>query len=91
MYHDGRCDGLKRKRTRKRGVKPTGTAQLAAVARSCKEVVMTLTTANALLNALSLDHLRGSDQEQLRKFIELCHHWEMLAKEELERRKGSKG
>jgi len=51
---------------------------------------MTLTTANALLNALSLDHLRGSDQEQLRKFIELCHHWEMLAKEELERRKGSK-
>jgi hypothetical protein len=35
-----------------------------------------ITTANALLNALSLDHLRGSDVEQLRKFVELCHHWE---------------
>jgi hypothetical protein len=55
-----------------------------------KEAIMTLTTANALLNTLSLDHLRGSDIEQLRKFIELCHHWEMLAKEELERRKGGK-
>jgi len=35
---------------------------------------------------VSLDHLRSSDQEQLRKFIVLCHHWEMLAKEELKRR-----
>jgi len=47
---------------------------------------MTLSTANALLSALSLDHLRGSDVEQLCKFIELCHHLEML-----ERRTGSKG
>jgi len=41
---------------------------------------MTLTTANTLLNALSLDHLRGSDQERLRKFVELSPNWEMLAK-----------
>jgi hypothetical protein len=38
---------------------------------------MMLTTANAL----SLDHLRGSDVEQPRKFIELCHHLEIVAKE----------
>jgi hypothetical protein len=44
-----------------------------------------------LLNVLSRDHPRGSDVEQLRKFIELCHHWGMLAKEELERPKQSKG
>ena len=36
---------------------------------------MNVSAANASLDSLSLDHLRGSDQEQLSKFLHLCQHW----------------
>ena len=38
------------------------------------------------LKKLSVEQLRESDPDQLRKFMHLCHHWEMLANGELERR-----
>ena len=47
---------------------------------------MNVSAANALLDSLSLDHLRGSDQEQLSKFLHLCQHWQIFAKEEVDRR-----
>jgi hypothetical protein len=45
-----------------------------------------LSAANAVLDSLYLDHLRGSDEEQLSKFLHLCQHWQMFAKEEVARR-----
>jgi hypothetical protein len=47
---------------------------------------MNVSAANASLDSLSLDHLRGSDQEQLSKFLHLCQHWQIFAKEEVDRR-----
>ena len=41
---------------------------------------MNVSAANALLDSLSLDHLRGSDQEQLSKFLHLCQHWQIFAR-----------
>jgi len=47
---------------------------------------MNVIAANTLLDNLSLDHLRGSDQEQLSKFLHLCQHWQIFAREEVARR-----
>jgi hypothetical protein len=45
-----------------------------------------LSDAIVLLEILSVDHIRGSDREQVQKFIDLCDHWHMLARDMLEQR-----
>jgi hypothetical protein len=45
---------------------------------------MNVGDAIALLENLSLDQIRGSNREQLLRFIDLCHHWQMLAQDVLE-------
>jgi len=47
---------------------------------------MTIDDVNASLEKLTVELLRESDPDQLRKFMFLCHRWEMLAKDDLERR-----
>jgi hypothetical protein len=44
-----------------------------------------------LLENLSLDHIRGSNREQLLKFIDLCHHWHLLVQDVLEHRTDAPG
>ena len=45
-----------------------------------------LNAAVKLLDTISLDHLRGSDPESLSRFMELCRHWQVLARDEVNRR-----
>jgi hypothetical protein len=47
---------------------------------------MNVSAAIDLLENLSLDHIRGSNREQLLKFIDLCQHWHLLAQDVLEHR-----
>jgi len=47
---------------------------------------MNLDAAVKLLDTISLDHLRGSDRESLLRFMELCRHWQVLARDEVNRR-----
>jgi len=60
--------------------------EVVASSDGVQEDIMTIEDANALLEKLSLERLRESDPDQLRKFMHLCHHWEMLANDDLERR-----
>jgi hypothetical protein len=47
---------------------------------------MNLNSGITTLEGLSLGHLRGSDLAQLRKFIALCQHWQVLAQDEIDAR-----
>jgi hypothetical protein len=47
---------------------------------------MNLNPGITTLEGLSLGHLRGADLAQLRKFIALCQHWQVLAKDEIDAR-----
>jgi hypothetical protein len=60
--------------------------EVVASSDGVQEDIMTIDEANALLEKLSLERLRESDPDQLRKFMHLCHHWEILANDDLERR-----
>jgi len=53
-------------------------------ASDLSRAVMNVSDAIALLENLSLDQIRGSNREQLLRFIDLCHHWQMLAQDVLE-------
>jgi len=48
-----------------------------------------LNPAIKLLDTISPKHLRGSDSASLSKFMQLCHHWQMAALDEVNRRSGS--
>jgi hypothetical protein len=46
---------------------------------------MNLSAAIKILDTISPKHLRGSDPASLSKFMELCHHWQMAALDEVNR------
>jgi hypothetical protein len=50
-----------------------------------KRPSVNLSAAVKLLGTISLDHLRGSDRSLLR-FMELCRHWQVLSRDEVNRR-----
>jgi hypothetical protein len=47
---------------------------------------MNLSAAIKILDTISPKHLRGSDPASLSKFMQLCHHWQMAALDEVNRR-----
>jgi hypothetical protein len=51
-----------------------------------KRPPVNLNAAVKLLDTISLDHLRGSNRESLLRFMELCRHWQVLARDEVNRR-----
>jgi hypothetical protein len=54
-----------------------------------KRPSVNLNAAIKLLDTISPKHLRGSDPASLSKFMQLCHHWQMAALDEVNRRAGS--
>jgi hypothetical protein len=54
-----------------------------------KRPSVNLNAAIKLLDTMSPKHLRGSDPASLSKFMQLCHHWQMAALDEANRRAGS--
>ena len=51
-----------------------------------KRPPVNLSAAIKLLDTISPKHLRGSDPANLSKFMQLCHHWQMAALDEVNRR-----
>jgi hypothetical protein len=51
-----------------------------------KRPSVNLNAAIKLLDTISPRHLRGSSRESLSRFMQLCHHWQMLTLDEVNRR-----
>jgi hypothetical protein len=51
-----------------------------------KRPSVNLSAAIKILDTISPKHLRGSDPASLSKFMQLCHHWQMAALDEVNRR-----